>query len=517
MLKSSSGFLGKMGRPQLIVLALLLFSRELLYFFQNRHMYTPDYTTTIANCDISMVSALMKLDPSQATAPTSVDYNTSALLAHEFEQLHADDNSMPEAFRQAVTLWKERYLSQFALAAIHPMRRKVILLGPHDRFNFGDLLFEKVTSKLLRDVAGYKDDGIIVAGMVNRTDMAELHDGPPSIVSIRDAALQSQQATLDGSGGPYHIVYLGGECANTHWVMGMNMFPSELRLQAAKLKVVDCAYMIPKVYLLPPGMRNSNSSTPEGVKQPVAVVNSINHKKSDGRSPCSQAVLQADYVAYRDVSWKERHEHYQARPDSAVMTNFLFHGVIAEAGNEGEVREIRTNFTNGYLVVQMKVRTISALGAANIAATLDDLHSKTGLPTVFFRAGSVPMHDSLESIKSIRSRMKSPSRVFYSERLWQVVALIRYSSAVLSTSLHVRIMSFVHARPRVTFCGSKHKAFATIWDASDATPCVDKLSEVIPSMMKSMNTPPTKTYAAQRRAIHSYLEGFQTYSAILNQ
>lgn len=510
----TSTLLGKAAWPLMCVSLLLLLWTEILFIFMQNRLSEPYRMASLSNCILSEVNLKGK-QPSSLATLGSHDQMAPAWLAHEFEQLHVHDTAIPDPFHQVIKSSKIKYLSQFSPVEIHPERRKVILLGPHDRFNFGDLLFEKVTTKLLRDVAGYKSEDLVIAGMLNRTDMEQLHDGPSNIVSIKDAVHQSQRATLEGRQGPYHIIYLGGECSTTDWQAGMKMFPQPWQLQVAGLSAVDCAYMIPKSHLLPETLRESAGTSSRKFKLPVAVVNSINNGRNHG-TPCGEAVREADYVAFRDLPLRIRHKRYQARPDSAVMTSFLFHDVIAKAGSDGEVQAIRTNFTDGYLAVQMKVKTINALGVKNIASTLDELHFKTGLPIVFFRAGSAPMHDSLESIEAIRSHMKSPSCTFSSERLWQVVALIRYSSAVLSTSLHVRIMSFVHARPRVTFCGSKHKAFASIWDATDSTPCVEQLESVVPFIIKSLNTPPWKTYEAQRRAIQKYMEGFKIYSELLN-
>eukprot|EP00957_Ditylum_brightwellii_P076075 5782507-Ditylum_brightwellii.AAC.1 len=43
--------------------------------------------------------------------------------------------------------------------------RNVILFGPHDRYNFGDLLFTKVLVRLLENRAGYDTDEILFGGV----------------------------------------------------------------------------------------------------------------------------------------------------------------------------------------------------------------------------------------------------------------------------------------------------------------------------------------------------------------
>jgi hypothetical protein len=46
----------------------------------------------------------------------------------------------------------------------------VALIGPHDRFNFGDLLFEKVVGYLLVHRSNYDPVEIVSAGMVNTSN-----------------------------------------------------------------------------------------------------------------------------------------------------------------------------------------------------------------------------------------------------------------------------------------------------------------------------------------------------------
>ena len=49
--------------------------------------------------------------------------------------------------------------------------RKVILLGPHDRYNFGDLLFCKVLKRLLVNRAGYSESSDILFGGIVSINM----------------------------------------------------------------------------------------------------------------------------------------------------------------------------------------------------------------------------------------------------------------------------------------------------------------------------------------------------------
>lgn len=154
-----------------------------------------------------------------------------------------------------------------------------------------------------------------------------------------------------------------------------------------------------------------------------------------------------------------------------------------------------------------------------VAAILDEIYNHTHLPIVFFCAGTVSSTDSSDAYTQVTAEMKSPSRLFLAEHVWQVVALIRYSSAVVGTSLHVRIMAFVHARPRVTWCkhNGKHVDFIRIWDSKDSAPCIFALNETISLLRQALETPPDLTLVAQQAAIRSYMEGFREWATLLNK
>merc|ERR1712127_871555 len=72
--------------------------------------------------------------------------------------------------------------------------------------------------------------------------------------------------------------------------------------------------------------------------------------------------------------------------------------------------------------------------------------------------------------------MTQRSMVYKAEHVWKVVALISKAEAVLSSSLHVRIMAFIYHKPRFTWCpgGRKHSKFIKLWEAPGSQPCAPK-------------------------------------------
>lgn len=407
-----------------------------------------------------------------------------------------------------------------------PTRRKIILLGPHDRYNFGDLLFEKVVSRLLVERARYEASDLISTG-VAAMNMSQF-GGNPHIVDVDTAIEQSRTSP----NGPFNIVYLGGEAMGCTVECAARMMPDKKSkqqvLQRSKYQSKDCGYLFHKQLLVPPVV--NQSATVASTHPPVAIVNSLGGAKG-GSKGCIEAVKAADFVAFRDMPpngsfhWaKKVGLNPVSRPDSAVMTHRLFSAVTEEFGGKGEVARIRSETNNGYLAVQFKTKSVGGVDRRKIAATFDSLYKKTKLQTVFFMAGSVPGHDSADLYREIGGHMETPFHIFETEHVWSIVSLIRFSSAVISTSLHVRIMSFVHARPRILVNQeSKHSQFVALWESADAKDTLLPKSELwdpkkLPTiLLKQMETPPDQTHAAQERAIKAYLEGFDQWSLLLEK
>lgn len=378
-------------------------------------------------------------------------------------------------------------------------KRKVVLLGPHDRYNFGDLLFSKVITKLLIARAQYSPEDILMAGIIS-VNMLE-YGGWPNIISMKKIQDMSRN---DFAQGPYDIVYTGGEAAGCSHSCGVSMLPSQFRELAKQEQISDCAYLVPKAFLLPFQMANVTNH---------AIANSMGGNASP--PDCKKALATADYVSYRD---KDR-----LAPDSAVMTKELFQTEIHGAA-QTVLRELFPAKKEKYVAVQIRSGSISSnTNQAELAKALDSVSRHTNTTVVFFAAGTCPGHDLFPSYKEVANRMKEPNIVYEAEHIWKVVALISEAEVVFSTSLHVRIMAFIHFKPRITWCGmnTKHSRFIDLWDKNDSPNCFgnnyQKTLSVLQKYYDHGSKVQSMTMISYKKAVHWYLESFDTWSAILSK
>jgi len=328
------------------------------------------------------------------------------------------------------------------------------------------------------------------------------YGGPPNIFSMK--TIQNLSRT-DAIHGPYDIIYTGGEALGCTFEGALGMMPSaELREQARKEKIHDCAYLFPKDLLLP----HHNKALNKPLN--YAVVNSLGGLKTN--PACSKAVETADYVAYRD--------HDPLFPDSAVMMHELFSNEINQAANQvlQDLFPERTGTMRKFVAVQHK----PGFNKEELASALDEVSRGLNASIIFFAAGTIPGHDDFNSYKEVARLMEEEAIVYEGENMWNIIGLISRADAVLSTSLHVRIMAFSHTKPRVTWCTEfelKHVRFIALWDTNASGPCVEKKSETWNKLHEHYGRNPDitrkLTIAKYKKSVKQYLESFSRFSGLL--
>ena len=239
--------------------------------------------------------------------------------------------------------------------------RKVILLGPHDRYNFGDLLFCKVLKRLLVNRAGYSESDILFGGIVpiNMTD----YGGEGNIRSMKQLQQLSREDSENGK-GPYDIIYAGGEALGCSHDCAVSMMLNETYKKLAKQeKIYDCGYLVPKHYLVPEYERENPSN--------FAIINSMGGTISP---ECAEAANTADFGSFRDPK-------FPSYPDSAVMTKELYAEEIDIMADQVMNEIFPSTTERKYIAVQHK-RKIENI--EKLAASLDVLSKQTNATIVFF-------------------------------------------------------------------------------------------------------------------------------------
>jgi len=451
--------------------------------------------------------------------------------------------------------------------------RKVVLLGPHDRYNdFGDIIAERVVSKLLVDRAGFvydepddQDNTLLLGGVVTRDDMD--HHGLTPHKTIYSMKAIQKMSRDDVKNGPYDIVFTGGSgegpgdegpaiLYEKHKDAVEILEMTALRNSATADRVYDCPYLFPKELLLPIVDKTMGTNTKKhatGIvttlprpRKNYAIVDSLetpptkDDKTKGAPLACRRVVAKADHMGLRGSK--------PFAPDTSVMMKELYGDEIKDLF-ETQVRQELLNFPQfassqpkakdssplNYIAVQHEtVKHMSDTAyAQDLAEALDEVSRNLGnAPVVFFPAGlvgrAVGDHFSYALSTEVAGKMKQPSVLYHTQHAFKVAALIHGAKAVVSTNLHVYILSFVYQKPRAMWHGGvHHETFLKVWEAGDVASMgmvssvrdtwkqglqqffVDGTNEGEPKISQ------TQTEAASEKATRLYLKNFDKWSNLL--
>ena len=311
-----------------------------------------------------------------------------------------------------------------------------------------------------------------------------------------------QMSREDSEKGPYDIIYTGGEAMGCTHTCAVGMMPNqEMRNQAINEKIYGCGYLVPKSYLVPDSEKNRPSR--------FAIINSMGGAVS---RQCAEAVNTADFGSFRNPK-------FPSYPDSAVMTKELYAKEIEIMADQVMDEIFPSAFETKYIAVQHKV---GGMVPDKLAASLDVVSKETNATIVFFAAGVVSGHDSFDKYKEVAGLMEQPSIVYEGLNVWKVVALISRSEALISTSLHCRIMAFIFFRPRFTWCTEpKHKHFIETYDSKDSMGCMAPATDIWPTLSDYYGSNPKITQEMTEETynwvVRKYLRVFDSWSAILRK
>lgn len=454
--------------------------------------------------------------------------------------------------------------------------RKVVLLGPHDRYNdFGDILAERILTQLLVDRAGFvfnatneKDNTLLLGGIVTRDDMD--HHGLTAHKTIYSMKKIQSMSRKDFQYGPYDIVFTGGSgegpgdegpsiLYEKHTEAVDFLETMALRQSARDDRIYDCPYLFPKELLLPIVNKTLGTNTRKHKtgsitrlphqKTNYAIIDSLEspiagHTKAgnlrgalptanQGLPPltCRRVANHADKFGYRSSK--------PFAPDSLVMTREVLGDeieTIFDTEVQQELQQLAPEVFGSskalrYIAVQHETaKHISTLGyAQDLADALDEVSQKLGnIPVVFFAAGRVgrPLgdHVAFTMSREVSKKMKQPSVLYGTEHALEVAALISKAVAVISTNLHVRILSFVYQKPRATLHGGvNQQSFLDMWEAGDVA-LMGKVSNVTnvwkDGLERFFTESPnkiteTQTEIAVRKVIQYYGRNFNGWSSLL--
>lgn len=371
-----------------------------------------------------------------------------------------------------------------------PARPAPILFGAFDRHNFGDLLFPHLMTALLPETV------FEYAGLADRDLRAW--------GGHRVRALYSSDAVR-----PAHLVHVGGELltCNAWQAAVMLLDPDEAATAIARYgndpdAASDWAARQLRTSRSMPYVAGRDAVAPSG----RLIFNAVGGVEwallpAGQQVEIKAALSQADWVSVRDHVTQSalRAEGIEAPlcPDPAVMVTHCFDEVIRKRQQQGAVKAMRSAFPQGYLACQFSADFGDDASLEALAHGLSQVLAGTGLGVVLFSAGTAPWHDDPSLYKKLLHRLPPGSaRLFPSQYLWDICALIAVSRGVVGSSLHGRIVALAYGLPRVSLRppqqGSrpdKAAAFAETWEPQQVPRSV-AVSQIEVAVGQALALPP---------------------------
>jgi hypothetical protein len=382
-------------------------------------------------------------------------------------------------------------------------------LGAYERDNFGDILFLKVTEKLLAPWP------VVPLSILSRDMHAE---GAGTILSASAWFDCCQVEFL-----PAALIVVGGEVLNCPLppAFQCDLDPSQVGAYS-QVSADDHARIARAVawrsgtlaYL--PSFENLLDK--RGTVIPLAINSVGGGDARPGTETFASALdvlQQARYVSIRDAvshgvfSAASTHpELVRLDPDLVSALPLCCTPEVEEAYRRG--LRGASWLTEPYLLIQLSDMYVSSTGPLHIAQAIARTAGALGLSIVLQPAGLAVSHDSFHVLDRIgelvRSEATGPLRVFTERNrdVWSQVATIAHAACYVGTSLHGRVVAAAFARPQVSLSNGKVANYGSTWDRDTRQP-YGVLVENLPSAVtQAISRPPEELRAhANRQALRA--------------
>lgn len=329
-------------------------------------------------------------------------------------------------------------------------RPRILLVGPYERDNVGDLLFLLVTER-------YLTDADVVAAAPFASDMRALlgREIPalgPLLARERFDAIWSVGGQLGGVTVPRAYRMSASRAAYRAYRLAARSGAGEAALRRAAGGPPPRWPYVPDPLDYPPnagaiGVVNS------------AGLGSLRRLDDDERGRRLALLRGQTVVRVRDRASSE-----------LLAAAGVDHRLGPDAVHAlGAIYPVRREGPGDVAIVQVSRAIVTALGRDEIVAALAGCEALRGLRLRLVAAGTATGHDSLPECERIARRLRRAApwldaRVVGERRPLELVELIARARVVVATSLHVRIIASAYGVARVSLRRGKVSAYAADWD-----------------------------------------------------
>ncbi|MDX9790956.1 MAG: polysaccharide pyruvyl transferase family protein [Candidatus Kapabacteria bacterium] len=340
------------------------------------------------------------------------------------------------------------------------MKNKLYIFGPHDRFNYGDLLFPIMLEYGLKKLSNKSYD--VVKASIVSADLCKL--GGCKSINYKELT----QKVKDGD----VVIVAGGESLRATW----KILYSYISPWYAKLIKRPRLFKIVRKIRFEKYWLGAKSEYPYCInksdffKKIKVIYNSV----GGGRSLEIQQIenlKQSDYMAVRDkksfdILHSNRVENLFLVPDSAILLSDIFTVsklLDAENKNTAKARSFLAK-NEKYVFFQIsKARLLH--NTVVVIEQLEKLSEAEQCTILLCPIGTALGHEDHIALKKIYGSLSCPKYLIHQPHIEDIMALISQSSMYIGSSLHGAITSMSYGVPYITLDKrqSKIKAYIETW------------------------------------------------------
>ena len=331
------------------------------------------------------------------------------------------------------------------------------ILGPGDRFNYGDLLFPLVIQYALGNEFHYQNYGLV------KSDLAAKGAMPTHSMGELRRVLKKSSPRNNA------VMVAGGEsmAASLSVLYGfINPLYARLRKNGYFKKADQSLAIAQKLT----GVRNQFPFVPEETNFPVfynAVgANGLQYLPKTDQALIIERLQQAKYVAVRDQnSYKQLKPHLDTQvlhlvPDCVLVLNKMY---PAEKLAGLVSHRLQESLPGQYLAIQLSLPKTKG-HEAEIIEQIKLLAKQTGLPIIGIPIGTAPGHEDQIRLREVALHVPQ-MKVIEAPSIYDIMLVIAKSEAFVGTSLHGAITATAYSRPFVSLQPKQEKitAFLETW------------------------------------------------------
>jgi len=346
--------------------------------------------------------------------------------------------------------------------------RKIALIGAYDRFNYGDLLFPMITSRIIAKrfpdvevgVFALRQSDLSQYGAMPTRPIREMYDG--SFLADGDTCIVNGGGVL-GVDWVYIYANTLGAFANANLyraerVFGQRRMDNWVRRyfggRSCAPFVIEASDFNQRVKVL----YNAVGGGAEVAALPEA-----------RRSAVLASLRNADFMSVRDDETMQLLSGMvptvQA-PDSAIMMSTCFAADDLPAGMPDK---------SPYLCFQANA-DFGRLHQDNIISVLEGAYEATGLPALLLPIGRYVGLDDQEFLADLSRRLRTPNRIFSDEAsVLDIMGAIAHAGLFFGTSLHGQVTSQSFGVPHLGLGLKNPKlvSYLRSWARPASSRCVD--------------------------------------------